>query len=275
LFGVTPAEEFDVLRLRTVRDAMIRLGWSRSFINKQVKRLRMVIRWAVGWKLVSQTLADSLKAVEPLEAGDSEAPESRPRSAVPNDRIQAIRPHLPERYRDMVDLMLLTGCRPGELINLTTGQIDRSGEIWRVALAKHKTAHKGKSRTLFFNTSAQLILRKYLQADPAAKLFPGARGDRFSDAMKIACEEAFGMPAELRSRRRHRLTPAMEAQAKAWHRENSFTPHWLRHTVATKIADEMGTEAAQRLLGHAGRAMTEHYSRAAEKQAIEAVRKLG
>lgn len=63
LYGLTPAEDFDVLRLRTVRDEMIRKGWSRSFINKQVKRLRAVIRWGVGWKLVSQTLADSLKSV--------------------------------------------------------------------------------------------------------------------------------------------------------------------------------------------------------------------
>ncbi|MFO0917200.1 MAG: site-specific integrase [Planctomycetaceae bacterium] len=141
----------------------------------------MIIRWAVGWKFVSQTLADTLKSVESLEAGDSNAPESRPHSAAPDERIQAIRPCVVVREPangDIVDLMLLTGCRPGELIGLKTGQIDRTGEIWRVALAKHKTAHKGKSRTLFFNASAQLILRKYLQADPDARLFPGARGDR-------------------------------------------------------------------------------------------------
>ena len=51
--------------------------------------------------------------------------------------------------------------------------------------------------------------------------------------------------------------------------------HQLRHTVATRLADEMGTEAAQRLLGHAGAAMTEHYSRAAERLAIDAVKRLG
>lgn len=147
---------------------------------------------------------------------------------------------------------------------------DRSGEIWRVSLAKHKTAHKEKSRSLFFNASAQLILRKYLQADPDARLFPGVRGDRFSAAMQKACEEAFNMPTKLWSRRRHRL----EEKAKEWHRENSFTPHWLRHTVATKVVNEMGTEAAQRLLGHSGAAMTRHYAKAAKKAAIDAVKRL-
>jgi len=247
LYGDTAAEEFDVIRLRIVRDVMIRNGWSRSYINKQVKRLRTVIRWAVGWKLVLQPLADSLKAVESLEAGDSDAPESIPRHAVPSESIEAVRPFLTERYRDIIDLIMLTGARSGEIIGLTTGQIDRTGEIWRVALTHHKTAHKGKSRTLFFNATAQLILTKYLQADPAAKLFR-TRGDRLSESLRAACVKA-GVP--------------------------EFTPHWLRHTVATRIVDEMGTEAAQRLLGHCGAAMTRHYSQGAERAAIAAVKRLG
>ncbi len=247
LYGATLAEDFDVLRLRMVREAMIRKGWSRSFINKQVKRLRTVIRWAVGWKLVSQTLAESLKAVESLEAGDSDAPESIPRRAVPSEHIEAVRPQLTERYRDIIDLLLMTGARSGEIIGLTTGQIDRTGEIWRVALTRHKTAHRGKSRTLYFAPKAQAILSKYLSADPTARLFR-TRGDRLSASLRAACIAA-GVP--------------------------EFTPHWLRHTVATRIVDEMGTEAAQRLLGHCGAAMTRHYSQAAERQAVEAVKKLG
>lgn len=217
---------------------MIRKGWSRSFINKQVKRLRTIIRWAVGWKLVSQTLAES------LEAGDCEAPEATPRRAVPSEHIEAVRPHLTERYRDIIDLICLTGARSGEIIGLFTGQIDRLGDIWRADLAKHRTAHKGKSRTLFFNAKAQLILSKYLRADPTSRLFR-TRGDRLSASLKAACLKA-GVP--------------------------EFTPHWLRHTVATKIVDEMGTEAAQRLLGHCGAAMTRHYSQSADRAAIEAAR---
>ena len=247
LYGETIADEFDVLRLRTVREAMIRKGWSRSFINKQIKRLKTVIRWAVGWNLVSQTLADSLRNVESLEAGDSEAPESAPRGAVPADHIEAVRPFLTDRYRDIIDLICLTGARSGEIIGLTTGMIERTGDVWRCELRNHKTAHKGKSRVLFFNAKAQLILAKHLKADPDTKLFR-TRGDRLSAALKQACVRS-GVP--------------------------EFTPHWLRHTVATKIVDEMGIEAAQRLLGHCGAAMTHHYSRRAEKQATEAAKRLG
>lgn len=246
LFGETAAAEFGPLRLRTVREAMIRKAWSRSYINKQVKRLRTVLRWAVGWEMIPRTVVDALGDVRPLAPGDSEAPESNPRRAVPEETRAAVRAEFGPRHRDIFDLLLLTGARPGELLNLTTGAIDRTGEIWRADLVRHKTMHQGKTRTLFFNAKAQLILTKYLKADPSQRLFP-LRGDTLSKAFRAACLKA-GVP--------------------------EFTPHWLRHTVATQLADDVGTEAAQRLLGHASKAMTEHYSKAAERVAIDAVKKL-
>lgn len=262
LFGETPANDFGPIRLRAVRTAMVegdpnvvtadgkpkpRKPWSRCFTNRQIKRIRQIFKFGVSWEVVSQTVADALRTVESLKPGETDAPEGRPRRAVPVADLQAVRAVLTERYQDIFDLLLLTGARPGEIILLTTGEIDRSGDIWRVDLAKHKTSHRGKSRTLFFNATAQAILSKYLKADPAARLFP-IRRDTFGAAVKAACVTA-GVPV--------------------------FTPHWLRHTVATKLADDVGTEAAQRLLGHAGKAMTEHYSRAAEKVAINAAKRLG
>lgn len=118
LFGETDAAEFGPLRLRTVREAMIRKGWSRSFINKQVKRLRSVLRWAVGWEMIPRTVVDALGDVKPLEAGDSEAPESRPRRAISVAMQQAVSAKLCQRHRDIFDLLLLAGARPGELLNL-------------------------------------------------------------------------------------------------------------------------------------------------------------
>ncbi len=261
LFGETPADDFGPIRLRTVRAAMVegdpnavgrdgkpkpRKPWSRSFVNKQVKRLKHLFRLGVSWELVPVAVADALGTVESLAQGDTEAAESRPRRAVPPADIAAVRAVLTERQRDIFDLLLLTGARPGEIIDLTTGQIDRAGEVWRVDLEKHKTSHKGKSRVLFFTVPAQAILLRHIKADPDALLFPVLRST-FGTAVKDACTKA-GVPV--------------------------LTPHWLRHTVATRLADELGTEVAQRLLGHAGKAMTEHYSRAAEQMAIKGAQQL-
>ena len=262
LFGAVLVTDFGPHKLRLIRDAMVagdpnlkdtdgkpkpRKPWSRSFINKQVKRLRAICRWGVSWEIVPQTVADALSSVKSLGMGESTARETTPRLAVPQADIIAVRAKLREHHRDVFDLMLLTGARPGEIIGLTTGAINRTGDMWRCDLATHKTANKGKSRTLFFNATAQLILRKYLQVDPDAPLFKFSRIG-FGNVVKAACGRAG-------------VTP--------------FVPHQLRHSVATRIANELDTESAQRLLGHSSRAMTEHYSKAAESKAIQAVNRLG
>lgn len=247
MFGETPADDFGPLKLRQVRQAMVDAGWSRRFINKQVIRLRFIFRLAVSHELVRPGVLAALDSVPALIPGETTAAERAPRLAVPQASIDAVRLRLRQRNRDILDLLLLTGARPGELLNLTPSEIDRSGDIWRADLRQHKNSHHGKARVLLFNATAQKILARYINGKPKTRMFP-ARGDTFADAIKSACKRA-GVPA--------------------------FVPHQLRHTVATRLADEMGVEAAQRLLGHAGRAMTEHYSRAAEKTATDAVRKLG
>lgn len=262
LFGSTPTAEFGPLKLRAVRDAMVkgdatlkgddgkpspRKPWSRGFTNHQIRRLWTIFRWGVSWELVPQTVADALSSLAALKPGETEAVDYRPRRAVPDADVAAVRDVLPELHRDLLDLLTMTGARSGELLGLSTGDLDRNGEVWRAEVSNHKTRHKGKTRTLFFNRAAQAILLRYLKADPTAKLFD-IRRDSFGAAVKRACVKAKVPP---------------------------FTPHWIRHTVATKLADEMGTEAAQRLLGHAGKAMTEHYSKSAERLATEAAKRLG
>lgn len=277
LFGETPAADFGPMRLRTIRKAMVEGGWSRGFTNRQVKRIRRVFRWAVSLELVPANVVQALATLDPLAAGESDARESRPRHAIPEADLQAVRRVLTGVYGDLFDLMLLTGARPGELVSITTGDIDRTGDIWRAGLRSHKTKHHGKSRTLYFNRTAQEILKRYLSAGPSAPLF-NVRRVVFGRVVSRACEVAFQMPEELRKPAIKQLTPKELAEvrqrAAAWRREHCWTPHWLRHTVATRLADDLGTEAAQRLLGHATRAMTEHYSRAAEKQAVAAVKSL-
>lgn len=277
LFAEIAAKDFNPLDLRAVRQRMVEQGWSRSFCNKQTARIKHIFSWAVGWNFVPVSVPDSLKHVESLSPGQTDAPESRPRSAISEERLTAVRNELNGRTRDLWDIMLLSGCRPGELLGLKMGQLDRSGEIWKCELAQHKTSRKGKRRVLFFNRSCQELMAKYLKADPDARLFP-LRVDSFSAAIRSACEVAFGMPIELRKPGKD-LSPAQRADVKrraiAWRREHAFSAHWLRHCVATRLTDEMGLEAAQRLLGHCSAAMTRHYSTAADRQAIEAAKKLG
>lgn len=247
LFGETPANDFGPLRLRAVRESMVNAGWSRQWINKQVQRIRLIFNIGQSFEMVDKVVALSLKDVPALIPGETTAHETEPRKSVPEADLAKVRKILQERHRDVFDLLLLTGARPGEIIGLTTGAIERTEDVWRAELKRHKTSRIGKSRTIYFNHAAQLILRKYLTTNRAEKLFPFQRKE-YSSTIQRACKRA-------------EVTP--------------FTPHALRHTVATRLADEVGTEGAQRLLGHATKAMTEHYSKAAERVAIKAAQHLG
>lgn len=242
-FGNVPVDKFRALALRELRKEMIAADWSRGFINKQVGRVRLMFRVGASLELVDPDTVASLKTLPPLMPYESNARETEPRKAVTAADLKAVRAILPPLHRDIFDLLLLTGARPGEIMGLTTGLIQREGDVWRSELKFHKNMRRGKSRVLFFSAPAQGILWKYLTLDPDQYLF-SIRPASFSGAMKRHCIKAG-------------VTP--------------FVPHQLRHTVATILADDLGLEVAQRVLGHSEIAMTSHYSLAAEKKAKLAV----
>ncbi len=267
LFGETPVSEFGPLRFRVVRDAMIagakgtalppepdgtaakdRKPWTRETANAQAKRIRRIFRWGVSWEMVSADVLQRLESVRSLAVGEVDKPDPPPRTAVSQAHIDAVRAVLRPFHRDVFDLLLLTGARPGEIFGLTGRMIERrQSDAWVAELSQHKTSRKGKRRVLVFNVQAQVILLRHFQADPEARLFPGRR-DNFGHVVKRACIRA--------------KVPA-------------FVPHQLRHTVATRLVDAVGIEGAQRLLGHSAAAMTAHYSRSADRAAVAAAQELG
>ena len=221
LFGMTPVEQFGPLALKAVREAMVVKGWTRGTVNAEVGRIRRIFRFAVENELLNDaTVLSKLEAVSPLLAGRTEAPDNEPRQAVPQAQVDAVRTLVSERCRDLIDLQLCTGARPGELLKLTSGMIDRSGDVWTAELRDHKSKHHGKVRKLAFGAKSQLILRKYLSADPDARLLP-FRGDSYRHAISRACEQ-LELP--------------------------HWTPHWLRHNVATRVRDEFGIECPSQIV---------------------------
>ena len=61
-----PANDFGRLKLQAVQHAMIRLGWCRRHINKQVGCIVRVFGWGVGQELVRADVAQALREVNGL-----------------------------------------------------------------------------------------------------------------------------------------------------------------------------------------------------------------
>jgi integrase len=175
LHGLSRVNDITPLNLKAVREAFIAKGWSRIFCNKSTNRVRHIFRWAVENGMASVVTLQSLQAVSPLKAGKCAAPDHRRREAVDDARIEAVRRHLPQEHRDLLDLLRHTGARPSELLGLSLTAIDTTGEVWVANLVDHKNAHRGLPRKLFFGPKSQLILKRR----PAPANSSTARSGRF------------------------------------------------------------------------------------------------
>ena len=271
LFGLTPAKDFGPLALKAVRAKMVESGLARNTVNSNIGKIRRLFRFAVANEMVAVDVLQRLEAVSPLLAGRTEARDLPPRHAVDQVDIDAVRAVVRPLVRDLIDVQLLTGARSGELLALTTSMIDRSGAVWRSRLADHKCQHKGKARTLHFGPKAQLILAKYFSADPDKRLFSMTRC-AYCRAVTRGCEVAFGMPDELRKPNK-KLSEAekqkFRRQAAKWRAEHCWSPHWMRHTAATRVREQLGIENVQSLLGHSDAEMSRHYSAKMDKLAAQ------
>ena len=238
LFGPTLAAAFGPLSLEAVRQEMIRVGRKRKSINRQVQRICRAFRWAVSREILPESVYVKLETLEPLTAGRSAAIEGRPVQAVPLPLVDAIHPHVSRQVWGLIQLQLLTGARPGELVAMRVGDLNTTGKIWEYVPRRHKTQHRGKSRVISIGPRGQALLKEFLTGNlesfvfsPAAAeaernaerrekretpLWPShvarqrsARGQRshrdhytvasYRRAIERACEIAFEMPVELRN----------------------------------------------------------------------------
>jgi integrase len=241
LYGKSVAAEFGPLRLKTVRDEMIHLGWCRASINKHVGRIKHLFKWAAENELVKPDVYHGLLAVSGLRMGRSDAEESRPVKPVSLEVVNATLPHVSAEVQTMIRLQLITGMRSGEVVSMRTGDIDRSGKLWVYRPSHHKNLHRGHAREVYLGPKAQELLTPYLKLDPQRYLFnpkeaeqqrlekrhgerktpldqgnrPGTNQKRrrgrspkdhysvasFRRAIERGCEFAFGMPDEIREPR--------------------------------------------------------------------------
>jgi len=275
-FGDLRVEEFGPKLLKVVREDMIALGWARSTVNAQCRRIVRCFRWGVENELVSGDLLLRVRAVAGLRRGRTVALESEPVKPVRDSDIDAVRPELSGVLRAMVDVQLFSGARPGEVVILRPCDIDRSGAVWVAAPSSHKTAYRGLRRTLYFGPRAQEVLRPFLvdraEEDflfvPREAEFATRRaGARYSSgsyrrAIARACErvnakrveEAAGGPVEL---------------IEVW------SPNQLRHNTATLIRGKFGLDVAQVVLGHAKADVTQVYADVDRVKAMAAVEEVG
>jgi integrase len=277
---------------------MIKDGLCRRTVNSNVSRIRRIFRWAVAEELVPATVLTALEAIQGLRAGRSEAVESEPVRAVPTHLVEALKPFVARPIWAMIQLQMLTGMRSGEVTIMRACDLNMSGAIWEYTPHTHKMEHHHRQRLIFLGPQAQAIVRPFLTADLQAYLFAPREArrvcgdvgdvytrDAYRRAITRACEQAFGMPPELRNpKRRLKKLPENERVAEhqrrlqaaaEWRKEHCWHPHQLRHTAATRIRREAGIETTRCVLGHSELSTTEIYAEADLARARDIMGKVG
>jgi integrase len=223
-----------------------------------------------------------LSTVEGLRKGRSKAKEPRKILPIPQAHIEAIRPHVSRQVWSLVQLQLLTGARPGELLDLRRIDIDTSGKVWIAGMSRHKTSYIGRDREILFGPEAQLILKSFFQGkDLVDPLFSPKDARRENGAKADTHRREAQPPTPRRTTRtigdaytvsslNRAITRAcLEADVPRWH------PNRLRHTAGTRIRKEFGLDAAQAVLGHAHADITQVYAEVNRARAAEIMVKMG
>jgi integrase/YHS domain-containing protein len=298
------AKDFGPLDFKQIRQWWLNRDVSRQYANRQMARIVRAVKWLVSEGILPPAIYQAIKCVSPLTKGHCKAREAPPVAPVSDAKVNATLPHLSLAVADMVRFQRLTGCRPGEVCSLTPSMLDRSNPVWEIRLDHHKTAWRGKSRTIYVGPQAQAILLPYLSRradafcfDPreavqqkrlarkAARTTPESCGNRtgtnrvskpsreagsryctasYGQAIRYACRLAFPAPKDLKG-----------DALKAWHSEHLWAPNQLRHAMATEVRKSDGLEAASVLLGHSGLVITQTYAEQDKAKAIEVIARIG
>ncbi len=306
-YGSVPAENFRPCDLLVLQALYVKSGNCRTQCNRNVAFVRRLFKWATSRGMVSLPVYQAACTVEGLRRGHTAAPEGRRVLPVAWETVAATLPHLSRPMRGLVLLLWHTGARPGELVGLRAIDIDTRdpspdpdwGPVWRCDLEKHKTAHSGRRRVLWFGREAQEVLRDAmsrrgvtdvlfspqdtLQERSDTREGDGRRGNQLPTPREtdrtVGEQYHPGMISRAIDRAVATRNRELEKTLGRPLKEGEALGHWfayqLRHSFATRARVEAGIEVASASLGHASIKMTEVYAEKNEQAAKRLALKIG
>lgn len=237
------------------------LRYGRATVAKLVALVRRCFDWGVTVGKVSADQYAGIERVKPPARGQVKEPVRR--QSVSFDVVEATVKRIDSAVADLLLCMWWTGARPGELCVIDVGMVRQGGVIrsqlkadvsvdldqygvWAVNLGdKHKTAHHGKERVIFFGPRAQEVIRPLLAKDRDRPLFETETGKPYTAPRVYTCT----------------VKAAKRAGMGEWF------PYQIDHSFLSRVMVAFSTEiagtglmAARAARGHSLRGVTEIYT---------------
>jgi integrase len=290
IYGATLASQFGPLKLKAVREHLIRKGLSRGVVNKKVDRIRRAWRWIESEELVPEHSYAHLLTVTRLRRGHTTARETEPVGPADEYSVDAVIKLLSPPVAAAVRIQRITGMRSCELVIMRLCDIDRSRPIWVYTPQRHKTDYLGHTRTVPLGPQAQKVLQPYLDRDATAYLFSPIEADEWNRKQQLGRvnpnrktpvypsekrAKARRLAARAAAKHRRKRPPGDRYEVAAYRRCISYAlkramkadplvkwwhPHQLRHSKGTELRKEHGIEAAAVMLGHTNLRTAELYA---------------
>jgi site-specific recombinase XerD len=253
-FSSSNREPFAVSRVtvRDVTDFRDHLRREKSQAVSTVNRCLVTIRRFFGW-LVEQGIAsiNPAKKVKELRRQPL-APKGLDRSEV-RRLLREIELRGDLRANAIFSLMLFTGCRVSDLVNLDLTDLmigDRSGSV------VFRLGKGNKQRTVPLPLPARQAIQTYLDTRPpvaSSKVFIGERGALSDRGIRALCDKYSAIIGI------------------------KLHPHLFRHTMAHQFLADNNNDLVSlaQILGHESLNTTSRYSQRNEQQLGEASEKLG
>ena len=128
--GELLAKDFGPKAFTELRLEFINAGWSRTYIGDQCGRIKRMFAWGVAQEVLHGDARHRLDAVRPLKPGEHGVRETPPVKPVSQADLDATLKLMKPERADQVRLLLLTGMRPQELMQLSVEHIDRTTDVF-------------------------------------------------------------------------------------------------------------------------------------------------
>ncbi len=258
-----------------------------------IRRKTATIKRALAWLYEGEVLTPeqwlAVDSVRQLRRSDlPERDVRKPKREVTLEEAEAVAENAGRVIGAMVLTQALTACRPGEVVAMKHGDIDRTPVVgpdgvsyWTWHLRTHKTSHHDpEARTIPLGPRAQQILGQFRGFGAAFVFQPR---DMVADRRREQRERRKTpvQPSQQARDRRPKRPVAAQFDTDLYNRcvlraiartkgVARFTVHQLRHGALSRIARTEGPLAAQAIAGHKHLTTTQGYVHHARDDALRA-----
>ncbi|HPS54956.1 MAG TPA: site-specific integrase [Sedimentisphaerales bacterium] len=294
-------EDFGPIKLIEVRNEMIKQNICRKTINQRIGVIKRMFKWAASQQIIPMITYQGLLTVEGLKRNRSTAKESMPVKPIDEKHVYMILDYTTPVVGAMIQIQLLTGMRPSEMLQMKPKDIDRSEQIWHYYPERHKNEYRGHERIVPIGPQGQKILMPFLLRNENSYCFSPAESEKYrreklteNRKTPLSCGNTVGSNQKDDPQRKPGEVYDYKGYGKAVTRAifaarndiksrggdpdvemPKWTPYQLRHTAATKTRKLFNYETAGALLGHSNMSATAVYAERNQGLADEAARKLG